>query len=73
MLDSKDFQRLVRAAPGMFVMLRPDAGYTILAATEDYLRTSHCDDSIVGRPLFEVFPDTRTPSVAAPCGRRWRA
>jgi CheY-like chemotaxis protein len=68
MLDSKDFQRLVRAAPGMFVMLRPDAGYTILAATEDYLRTSHCDDSIVGRPLFEVFPDN--PSVENAVGSR---
>ena len=68
MLDSKDFQRLVRAAPGMFVVLRPDADYTILAASDEYLRTSHADESILGRPLFEVFPDN--PTVEDPVGSR---
>ena len=57
MLDSTDLQRFFRAMPGSAVVLRPDADYTILAATEDYLQTSHTDESILGRPLFEVFPD----------------
>ena len=50
----------------MFAMLRPDAGYTIVAASEDYLRNSHTDESIIGRPLFEVFPDN--PSIDDPGG-----
>ena len=68
MLDSTDLQRLVRVCPGTFVLLRPDAGYTILAASDDYLRTSHSDESILGRPLFEVFPDN--PSDDDPVGSR---
>ncbi len=52
----------------MFVLLRPDDGYTILAASDEYLRTSHSDESILGRPLFEVFPDN--PSVEDSVGSR---
>ena len=50
----------------MFVLLRPDADFTIVAASADYLRNSHTDESILGRPLFEVFPDN--PALDAPQG-----
>ncbi len=56
MLSSVDLQRLLGAAPGKFVLLRPDADFTIVAASTDYLRTAHADESIYGRPLFDVFP-----------------
>lgn len=36
----------------------PDADFTIVAATEDYLRdTLTKRENIVGRPIFDVFPD----------------
>lgn len=36
----------------------PDGDFTIVAATEDYLRdTLTTRENIVGRPVFEVFPD----------------
>ena len=68
MLDSAALQRLIRATPGMFVLLRPDDACTIVAASGDYLRTSHSDESILGRPLFDVFPDN--PAVDDPEGSR---
>ncbi len=71
MLDSTDLQRLLRVTPGMFVLLSPDTRYTILGASAEYLKTSHSDESIVGRPLFEVFPDN--PEVDALGSRTLRA
>ena len=68
MLDRADLQRLLRAVPGMFVLLRPDADYTIVGASEDYLKSSHTDESILGRPLFAVFPDN--PALDDPEGGR---
>jgi anti-anti-sigma regulatory factor len=49
-------RRLFDAAPGCYLVLSPDL--TIVAATDAYLAatlTKRAD--IVGRPLFEVFPD----------------
>ncbi len=71
MLDSTDLQRLLRVTPGMFVLLSPDACYTILGASAEYLKTSHSDESIVGRPLFEAFPDN--PEVDALGSRTLRS
>jgi two-component system, NarL family, sensor histidine kinase UhpB len=54
-----DFHSLFNAAPGCFLVLAPDyPRFTILAATDNYLRatkTKRCE--ILGRPLFEVFPE----------------
>ena len=50
-------QRLFRGMPGAFLVLRPDAEFTIVAASDEYLRTTHTDGTIFGRPLFDVFPD----------------
>src|ERR1700712_2978397 len=68
MRDSNDLQRLLRVTPGLHVLLRPDTGFTIVAASEDYLRTSHTDESIIGRSLFEAFPDNPAASEAAGSG-----
>ena len=60
----------------MFVLLSPDDAYTILAASDDYLRTSHSDESILGRPLFDVLPDNPSvhhPREAGLCARPWNA
>ncbi|WP_460711494.1 hybrid sensor histidine kinase/response regulator [Lysobacter terrae] len=53
-----DFRVLFERAPGLFLVLRPDAGFTILAASDAYLRATLTQrEQIVGRGLFDVFPD----------------
>ena len=71
MLDSKDLQRFFRATPGMVVLLGPEADHKIVAASDDYLRNSHTDESILGRSVFEVFPDN--PDVNSEGSRTLRA
>lgn len=65
-LKPGDFQRLFEGVPGLFLVLRPDPAFTIVGASEAYLRATLTDRSIVGRPLFEVFPDN--PQDANPTG-----
>ncbi len=51
-----DFRRLFEAAPGLYLVLAPDL--TILAASDAYLAATMTHrDEIVGRRLFDVFPD----------------
>ena len=51
-----DYERAFNAAPGNFLLLAPDL--TIVGVTDAYLRaTMTVRDDILGRPLFEVFPD----------------
>jgi signal transduction histidine kinase len=54
-----DFRLLLRSAPSLFLVLRPDApGFTILEASDAYLRATLTErEEIVGRGIFEVFPD----------------
>ena len=55
---SPDFQAAFEAAPTPFLVLNPDAEFTIAAVNPAYLRvTRTTSEQIVGRPLFEVFPD----------------
>ena len=63
--SAEHFQRLFEAAPGAFLVLRPDAGFTIAAVSDEYLRaTLTRREDIVGRPVFEVFPDNpETPDA----------
>ncbi len=56
MLNETEIQRIFRAVPGSFLVLKPDDGFTIVGASADYLRATHTDESIYGRALFEVFP-----------------
>ena len=57
-ISTDHFQALLESSPASFLILLPDVNFTIVAATEDYLRdTLTKREDIVGRPLFEVFPD----------------
>ncbi|HET6462276.1 MAG TPA: PAS domain-containing protein [Candidatus Krumholzibacteria bacterium] len=60
--DEPDFNAFFRHMPGIFVATRPDL--TIAAASDDMLRkTFTWREQIIGRNLFEVFPDN--PSAEA--------
>jgi len=63
-----DFQRIFDAVPGLFLVLAPDSPrFTILAATDAYLlATLKRRGEIIGRALFDVFPDNPgAPGVKA--------
>jgi signal transduction histidine kinase len=52
------FQRIFEALPGAFLLLLPDSGFTIAGVSDEYLRgTLKRRELILGRPVFEVFPD----------------
>lgn len=54
--EAPDFQALFEQAPGLFLVLLPSL--EIVAVSERYLEaTMTTRDGIVGRGLFEVFPD----------------
>src|SRR5512132_2684606 len=51
-----DFRALFEAAPGLYLVLAPDL--TIVAVSDAYLRaTMTRREDILGRGLFEIFPD----------------
>ncbi len=54
-----DFRALFEAAPGLYLVLAPDAPrYTIVAVSDAYTRATMTKrEEIVGRGVFEVFPD----------------
>ncbi|MGA2736956.1 MAG: PAS domain-containing protein [Bryobacteraceae bacterium] len=54
-----DFRDLFKALPGLYLVLLPnDPTYTIVAANDAYVKATLVDpDQIVGRGLFDVFPD----------------
>jgi len=73
-----DFRLLFEKAPGLFLVLAPNPPqFTILGASDAYLAaTMTARDKIVGRGLFEVFPDnpdevgaTGTSNLRASLGR----
>jgi PAS domain S-box-containing protein len=54
--DSLDFKALFEATPGAYLILAPD--FTIIAVNDAYCRaTMTVREEILGRNLFEVFPD----------------
>jgi signal transduction histidine kinase len=65
-----DFRALFESAPGLYLALAPDPPrYTIVAVSDAYARaTMTTRDGIVGRGLFEVFPDN--PDDPAATGAR---
>jgi signal transduction histidine kinase/ActR/RegA family two-component response regulator len=55
-LPVPDYKRLFESAPGLMLLLAPDL--TIVAVSDAYLQaTMTVRERIVGRGLFEVFPD----------------
>jgi PAS domain S-box-containing protein len=61
-----DFRALFESAPGLYLVLEPDAPrYTIVAVSDAYARaTMTSREEIVGRGLFEVFPDNSADLAA---------
>jgi PAS domain S-box-containing protein len=58
-----DFRALFESAPGLYLVLSPDL--TIVAASDNYLEATMTHrDAIVGKGLFEVFPDNPDDSRA---------
>ena len=56
MTDSPEFRLLFEAAPGAYLVLDPEL--CIVAASNAYLTATHTRrERIVGRELFDVFPD----------------
>jgi len=72
-----DFRALFEAVPGLYLVLAPDRPRTIIAASDAYLRaTMTAREAILGRGLFDVFPDnpddpeaTGTRNLAASIAR----
>ncbi len=55
-MPTPDFKVLFESVPGLYLVLDPD--FTIIAVSEAYLRaTKTRREEILGRGLFEVFPD----------------
>ncbi|MDE3025887.1 MAG: response regulator, partial [Acidobacteriota bacterium] len=53
-----DFQRLFEESPDALLVLLPDPPrFTMIAATSARLRVTHTTREILGRGLFEIFPD----------------
>jgi PAS domain S-box-containing protein len=53
-----DYRKIFESSPALFLILSADETFLILGASDAYLRATYTErDAIVGRPLFEVFPD----------------
>lgn len=53
-----DFKTLFEQAPSLFLILRAEPKFTILGASDAYLKATMTKrENIVGRDLFEIFPD----------------
>src|SRR5437764_9514187 len=51
------FRVLFESAPGLYLVLTPDE-FSIVAVSEAYLRATMTERSVImGRKLFDVFPD----------------
>ena len=42
-MSNTDIQRIFRGIPGLFLVLKPDRDFTIVAASDEYLRATHTD------------------------------
>ena len=55
-VTSPDFKRVFESTPGLFLLLEPD--FTITGATDAYLVATMTErKDILGRSVFEIFPD----------------
>ncbi|PPS41213.1 ATP-binding protein [Chroococcidiopsis sp. TS-821] len=60
-----DFQTLFESVPSCYLVLAPDAQFTIVAVSNAYLRVTKTQrEQILGRGLFEVFPDNPNDPTA---------
>ncbi len=62
-IDIADFKAVFESTPGLFLLLSPDL--IIQAVSDEYLAaTMTRRDDILGRPLFDVFPDNPNDPTA---------
>lgn len=55
-LSDENFRKIFETVPGLYLILTPD--FTIIAASDAYLQATNTKRAtIMGKPLFEVFPD----------------
>src|SRR5260370_18857470 len=53
-----EYKRIFESAPALFLLLDKNPEFTILDASDAYLRATRKQrQAIVGRPIFDVFPD----------------
>ncbi|MEC9481942.1 MAG: PAS domain S-box protein [Halomonas sp.] len=58
MLSDADYRLLFERAPTPFLILRPDADFTVVAVSEAYLHaTGSSREDLIGQGLFDAFPD----------------
>ncbi|RZL40452.1 MAG: response regulator [Rubrivivax sp.] len=67
-MTDEEIQRFAESLPGLFLVVRVDDLFTIVAASNDYLRATHTTRDIFGRPVFDVFPDN--PAAPEVIGRQ---
>jgi PAS domain S-box-containing protein len=61
--STADFQTLFQSAPGLYLVLTPD--FNIVAVSDAYLRATMTKrQEILGRGIFEVFPDNPDDPLA---------
>ncbi|HEY0010031.1 MAG TPA: PAS domain S-box protein [Tepidisphaeraceae bacterium] len=64
-LDESAFRAIFDAAPGSYLILRPDPRFTIVAVNDSYLRaTMTTREKLIGRGMFEAFPDNPNDPTA---------
>lgn len=56
-VEAPDFRALFEQAPALFLVLLPSPRFTIVGVSDEYLRATMTTRAIVGRDLFDVFPD----------------
>lgn len=62
-MNHPDFRALFQAAPGLYLVLKPDL--TIVGASDAYLSATMTERAaILGRALFEIFPDNPNDPAA---------
>src|SRR5262249_50346919 len=55
--EPPEYKRIFDAAPALFLLLATDENFTILGASDAYLRATRAQrDDVVGRGLFDAFP-----------------
>ncbi len=56
-LTDQQYKCLFKSSPSKILVLLPDS-FEIIAATDEYLKaTMTCESDIIGKTIFEVFPD----------------
>ncbi|MFO7286336.1 MAG: PAS domain-containing protein [Gammaproteobacteria bacterium] len=66
--ESTDYRRVFEQAPGLFLIVRPDPAFTVVDASDAYLRATFTTrETIVGRGLFDLLPKepAATRAIAA--------